>query len=472
MVGPPEGPVKPIREGVPDGKEKTMRAWTTRRKFLAITFLIIALGIFIGWGKVRRVGADIDPSYEKLKVLADVLTIVERNYVEPVNVSNLIHGAINGMLETLDPHSSFMSPEVFKEMQTETRGSFGGVGFEITIRDKILTVVAPIEDTPASRAGIISGDQILRIDGASTKDINLMDAVKLMRGPEGTRVTITIMRSGFTEPKDITLTRAIIPIRSVRSKMLEDGYGYIKIIQFIEKTHADMKTALDRLEGKDGTLKGLILDLRNDPGGLLEQAVKVADEFLDSGLIVYTEGRVEGQKMKFYAQKKAKTHNYPLIVLVNGGSASASEIVAGALQDQGRAVILGTQTFGKGSVQTIIPLEDGSAIRLTTARYFTPNGRSIQAQGISPDIVVADLSPESRGAANPRFMREKDLEHHLRGEGEKASPDKNLEKPPETPLKKEAAAGSETQEDPPLNRALELLKTWRILNKEFQKKAA
>ena len=449
-----------------------MRNLMTRKKFLAITFLIIALGVFVGWGKVGRVGADIDSAYEKLKVLADVLAIVERNYVEPVNVSNLIHGAINGMLETLDPHSSYMSPEVFKEMQTETKGSFGGVGFEITIREKVLTVVAPIEDTPAFRAGILSGDQILSIDGKSTKDLTLMDAVKLMRGPQGTQVTITIMRSGFTEPKDIPLTRAIIPIRSVRSKMLEEEYGYIKINQFIEKTHSDMKTALDRLESKEGTMKGLILDLRNDPGGLLEQAVKVADEFLDSGMIVYTEGRVEGQKMKFYAQKKAKEHDYPLIVLVNGGSASASEIVAGALQDHGRAVILGTPTFGKGSVQTIIPLEDGSAIRLTTARYYTPSGRSIQAQGIVPDILVADLAPEGRGPAAPRFMREKDLEHHLRGEGEKAAPEKTLEKSPDKSKKKETAVGPENQEDPPLERALELLKTWKILNKVSQKKAS
>jgi carboxyl-terminal processing protease len=449
-----------------------MRNWMTRKKILAIIFLIIALGVFVGWGKVRRVGADIDSSYEKLKVLADVLAIVERNYVEAVNVSNLIHGAINGMLETLDPHSSFMSPEVFKEMQTETRGSFGGVGFEITIRNKVLTVVAPIEDTPASRAGMVSGDQILRIDGKSTKDMNLMDAVKLMRGPQGTPVTITIMRSGFTEPKDITLTRAIIPIHSVRSKMLEEGYGYIKINQFIEKTHADMKMALNQLESKEGTLQGLILDLRNDPGGLLEQAVKVTDEFLEGGLIVYTEGRVEGQKMKFYAQKKAKDHDYPLIVLVNGGSASASEIVAGALQDHGRAVILGTPTFGKGSVQTIIPLEDGSAIRLTTARYYTPNGQSIQAQGINPDILVADLAPEGGGTAAPRFMREKDLEHHLQGEEEKGPPEKTLEKAPDKSIKKEATIGPEIKEDPPLERALELLKTWRILNKEFQKKAS
>mgnify|MGYP001112116218 CR=1 FL=1 len=448
-----------------------MRNWMTKRKILAITFLFLLLGIFIGLGKVHRVGADIDSTYEKLKVLADVLAIVERNYVEPVHANKLISGAINGMLETLDPHSNFMTPEVFKEMQTETRGSFGGVGFEITIRDKVLTVVAPIEDTPASRAGIQPGDQILRINGKSTKDMNLMDAVKLMRGPQGTQVTITIMRSGFTEPRDFTLTRAIIPIRSVRSKTLEEGYGYIKINQFIEKTHADMKAALSRLES-NGTLKGLILDLRNDPGGLLEQAVKVADEFLESGLIVYTEGRVEGQKMKFYAQKKAKEHDYPLIVLVNAGSASASEIVAGALQDHGRAVILGTPTFGKGSVQTIIPLEDGSALRLTTARYFTPSGRSIQAQGITPDIVVPDLLPEARRTAPPRVIRERDLEHHLRGEGEKAIPEKILEKSPDRSKKKEAVGGPEMQEDPPLERALELLKTWRILNKVARKEAS
>jgi len=446
-----------------------MRNWMTQRKILAITFLLLVLGVFIGWGKVHRVGADIDSTYEKLKVLADVLAIVERNYVEPVNASNLINGAINGMLETLDPHSSFMNPEVFKEMQTETRGSFGGVGFEITIRDKVLTVVAPIEDTPASRAGIQPGDQILRIDGKSTKDMNLLEAVKLMRGPQGTQVTITIMRSGFTEPQDFPITRAVIPIRSVRSKMLEEGYGYIKINQFIERTHVDMKAALSQLESKDATLKGLILDLRNDPGGLLEQAVKVADEFLESGLIVYTEGRVEGQKMKFYAQKKAKEHDYPLIVLVNAGSASASEIVAGALQDHGRAVILGTPTFGKGSVQTIIPLEDGSAIRLTTARYFTPSGRSIQAQGIVPDIVVPDLSPEARRAAPARFIRERDLEHHLRGEGEKTPPEKTLEKSPDRTKKKEGITGAETPEDPPLERALELLKTRRILNKVAKK---
>jgi carboxyl-terminal processing protease len=454
-----------------------MRNWITKKQFIIIIALFLALGVFIGGVKVHRVGADINSTYEKLKILADVLALVEKNYVEPVKINNLVNGAINGMLETLDPHSSFMTPDVFKEMQTETRGSFGGVGFEITIRDKVLTVVAPIEDTPAFRAGIQSGDQILGIDGKSTKDMNLMDAVKLMRGAEGTKVTITIMRNGFTEPKDLSLTRAIIPIRSVRSKMLEEGYGYIKINQFIEKTHTDMKAALEKLESKEGTLKGLILDLRNDPGGLLEQAVKVADEFLEAGMIVYTEGRVVGQKMKFYAQKKVKMREYPMMVLVNAGSASASEIVAGALQDHGRAVILGTPTFGKGSVQTIIPLEDGSAVRLTTARYYTPNGRSIQAQGIVPDIIVADLSPAARKGSPQRFLREKDLEHHLRGAGD--IPAKPLEKIPEESLEKvpdkkrgEAALTTDAPEDPPLERALELLKTWKILNKVVKKKAA
>ena len=243
-------------------------------------------------------------------MLADIFAIVERNYVEPVKSSQLINGAINGMLETLDPHSNYMAPEVYKEMQTETRGSFGGIGFEITIRDKVLTVVAPIEDTPASRAGIQSGDMILRIDGKSTKDMNLMDAVKLMRGPQGTQVTITVMRQGFTEPKDFTLTRAVIPIRSVRSKVLEPGYGYVKISQFIEKTVPDMEAALKKME-QEGPLKGLILDLRNNPGGLLEQAVKVSDEFLDSGLIVYTEGQGGRPEDEILRQEERKGAGLP-----------------------------------------------------------------------------------------------------------------------------------------------------------------
>ncbi len=262
-----------------------MSNWKTKRKFLVVASLFFFLGIYMGLTQARRVGgADIDSAYEKFKVLADVFAIVERNYVEPVKPNQLINGAINGMLETLDPHSNYMAPEVYKEMQTETRGSFGGIGFEITIRDKVLTVVAPIEDTPASRAGIQSGDMILRINEKSTKDMTLMDAVKMMRGPQGSQVTITIMRQGFTEPKDVILTRAIIPIRSVRSKILEPGYGYIKINQFIERTLPDVEAALNKMQTQEAPLKGLILDLRNNPGGLLEQAVKVADAVLGFGI--------------------------------------------------------------------------------------------------------------------------------------------------------------------------------------------
>ena len=444
-----------------------MSRWMNKKKFLAVAFVFFFLGVYLGLTHARRVGADIESAYEKLKILADVLAIVDRNYVEPVKPNVLINGAINGLLETLDPHSNYMNAEVYKEMQSETRGSFGGIGFEITIRDKVLTVVAPIEDTPASRAGIQSGDMILRIGGKTTKDMTLMDAVKLMRGPQGTQVTITIMRQGFTEPQDLTLTRAIIPIRTIRSKTLEPGYGYLKITQFIDRTFPDLEATLNKMESQEKPLKGLILDLRNNPGGLLEQAVKVADLFLDSGMIVYTEGRVESQKMKFFVQKKERAREYPLIVLVNGGSASASEIVAGALQDHGRAVILGTQTFGKGSVQTIIPLEDGSAFRLTTARYYTPNGRSIQAQGISPDILVSEVVPDGKGKVTPRYMREKDLEHHLQNEKGKTAP----EKPAEPAKQPEAGAAPKSSEDPPLDRALELLKTWQILNKVVKKPA-
>ncbi|HSR10007.1 MAG TPA: S41 family peptidase, partial [Thermodesulfobacteriota bacterium] len=261
-----------------------MSNWKSKRKLFAVASLFFFLGIYLGLTHVRRVGgADVDSAYEKFKILADVFSIVEMNYVEKVKPNQLINGAINGMLETLDPHSNYMPSDVYKEMQSETRGSFGGIGFEITIRDKILTVVAPIEDTPASRAGIQTGDMILKIDGKSTKDMTLVDAVKKMRGPQGTKVSITIMRQGFTEPRDFTLTRAIIPIRSIRSRSLEPGYGYVKISQFIEKTLPDMDAALKKLETQDGALKGLILDLRNNPGGLLDQAVKVSDQFLDSG---------------------------------------------------------------------------------------------------------------------------------------------------------------------------------------------
>ncbi len=333
-------------------------------------------------------------AYETLKVFSDVLAIVQRDYVKSLDSKELVYGAIKGMLGELDPHSSFMPPDMFKEVQAETKGEFGGLGIEITIKDGVLTVVAPFEGTPAFEAGIKPEDQIVKIEGASSKGITLFEAVRKLRGRKGTKVTISIMRKDFSEPKEFTLTRALIEIQSVKTKILDKGLGYLRLSQFQERSSQDLRDKLLALEqGNGGNLRGLVLDLRNNPGGLLDQAVEVSDEFLDSGLIVFTEGRRADAKVRFSASRNQRRHDYPMVVLVNGGSASASEIVAGALQDHRRAVILGTKTFGKGSVQTITPLEDGSGLRLTTAHYFTPSGRTIHNAGLIPDIVVEE-SPE------------------------------------------------------------------------------
>ena len=358
--------------------------------------LVFLLGVTIGLGRFHKVSALSNTTYEDLKVFTDVLGLLQKEYVEETKSKDLIYGAIKGMLETLDPHSAFMPPNMYKEMQEETKGRFEGLGIEITMKDGVLTVVSPIEDTPAFKAGIQAGDQILKIEGELTKNLTLMESVKRLRGPKGTKVTITIMREGFPKPRDFTLIRDVIPVRSVRYEVLEKHYGYIRVSQFQEKTDSEFEKAMKALEEENkGGLKGLILDLRNNPGGLLDQAVKVADHFIESGLIVSMEGRREEQKMKFYAHpQEDNLSRYPLVVLVNGGSASGAEIVAGAIQDHGRGIILGTQTFGKGSVQTIFPLKDGSGLRLTTARYYTPNGRSIQAKGIVPDIIVKPSLPE------------------------------------------------------------------------------
>ena len=291
------------------------------------------------------------------------------------------------MMRTLDPHSTYMTAEMYKELDVETKGSFGGIGIEITIKKDILTVVSPIEDTPAFHAGIKAGDQIVRIDGKSTKDITIIEAVNKLRGPKDTKVTLTVMRENITKPFDIVLTRAIIKIKSVKSKMQNGNIGYIRLSTFAEKAGEDIRKALNELE-KKAPLKGLVLDLRNNPGGLLNQAVEVSDIFLKSGVIVSTRGRVKAMESISIAKDDGNEPTCPMIVLVNEGTASASEIVAGALQDNGRALILGTQTFGKGSVQTVIPLDDGSALKLTTAKFYTPKGRSIQADGILPDVVV------------------------------------------------------------------------------------
>jgi carboxyl-terminal processing protease len=423
-------------------------------KIVLVILLVFGLGISIGLSRSPKVSALSTDVYEDLKIFTDVLGLLQKEYVEETNSKDLVYGAVKGMLETLDPHSAFMPPSVYKEMQEETKGRFEGLGIEITLKEGVLTVVSPIEDTPAFRAGIQAGDQILKIDGESTKNLTLMDSVKRLRGPRGTKVTITIMREGLSKPREFTLTRDVIPVRSVRYELMEKQYGYIRLSQFQEKTEGEFDKAIKALESEGkGAIKGLILDLRNNPGGLLDQAVKVSDRFVESGLIVSMEGRREDQKMKFYAHPQGTIARYPLIVLVNGGSASASEIVAGAIQDHGRGILVGTQTFGKGSVQTIFPMKDGSGLRLTTARYFTPNGRSIQAKGILPDVIVKPALPEEEKIVPPpkppALPAEKDLERHLidNKEKEKTKKEEVKEKKPS---------------DPQLERALELLKSWEI----------
>jgi len=437
----------------------------------AVGVAVLLAVLFSGGGGVRKVGAVPKDSYEGLENFTNILTLIQKNYVDEVETKQLIEGAINGMLAALDPHSAYLTPDLYKELQVDTKGSFGGLGIEITTRNGMLTIVSPIEDTPAYRAGLKSGDQIMKIDGEFTKDMTLVDAVKKMRGAKDTKVTLTLKRETQAELFDVTLTREIIKIRSVKSKMLEPGYGYVRVTQFQERTDDDLERALKALDKEAGGLQGLVLDLRNDPGGLLTQAVKVSDLFLESGLIVYTDGRLENQRQKYFAHKPGTWSEFPMVVLVNSGSASASEIVAGALQDHKRALVLGTTSFGKGSVQTILPLDDNSALRLTTARYYTPNGRSIQATGIVPDIVM-DQSPLLAKADKSGLLREANLPRHLEshihpGRDKDKDRDKDREETNPAPgqVPNDAAANikeGELGSDPQLDHALELLKSWQV----------
>jgi len=369
------------------------------KKAFVIGSLLVVLTLSLG-GSVASKGTDGGATYEQLRLFTEVLSIVQNQYVDEVAPKDLIYNAIKGTLRGLDPHSSFLDPDSYREMQVETSGSFGGLGIEITLRDDVLTVVAPIEGTPAYRAGLQPGDKIVKIDGLVTKDMQLPDAVKKMRGKPGSKVTISVVREGWTEPHDFEIQREQIRVHSVRSQDLGSGIAYIKLRQFQEQTAHDLETALEKFN--KGEFKGLVLDLRNNPGGLLTSAVEVSEKFVDDGkLVVYTEGRVRNQNMRFSAHAKHAFSTLPMVVLVNQGSASASEIVAGALQDYGRAIVVGTQTFGKGSVQTIIPLSDGSGLRLTTAKYFTPKGRSIHGKGITPDIVVEAPKPPADQKPQP-----------------------------------------------------------------------
>ncbi|MCG6945990.1 MAG: S41 family peptidase [Deltaproteobacteria bacterium] len=431
---------------------------------LRLTILVVALVGLVAvfaWDRlsIQKVSAEDKTVYEQLQIFSDVLDIVQENYVEEADTKELVEGAITGMLKTLDPHSSYLNPEAYKELQVETKGSFGGIGIEITIRDGFLTVVSPLEGTPADEVGIEAGDQILRVDGEPTKEMTLMEAVTMMRGPKGTKVVLTIMREGFAKPKDFVITRATIAIKSVRAKTLESGYGYLRLSQFQSTTARDLRQALTKLEKENQPMKGLILDMRNNPGGLLDQAVKVSDEFLDEGLIVYTGGRLKSQDMRFEAHTNTRPHRYPIVVLVNEGSASAAEIVAGALQDHKRAVVVGVETFGKGSVQTVMPLRNGAALRLTTSLYYTPSGRSIQAKGIEPDIVVERELPRKRDDERERLrvIREEDLKNHMDGEGTTESETK----PDPT---QDSESKQQLERDNQLARALEVLKSWEILS--------
>lgn len=421
----------------------------------------MALLIISGGG--RHEVTAVEDSYERLKVFTEVLSLIQANYVDETKPRDLIYGGIKGMLETLDPHSSFLSPDIFKEMQVETQGSFGGLGIEITVKERQLTVVAPIEGTPADRAGLHPGDRIVKIDGNPTKDMTLIEAVKKLRGPKGTSVTLTILREESPGPFDLTLVREVIEVKSVRAKDLGDGIAYIRISSFQERTGKDLLKAIEQFQ-KNG-ISALVLDLRNDPGGLLNQAVQVSDLFLDKGqLIVYTEGRIKNQDLRFSAEHGAQVPKVPMVVLVNGGSASASEIVAGALQDWKRALVLGTKTFGKGSVQTVIPLSDGSGLRLTTAKYYTPKGRSIHGTGIVPDIVVEAPRPSVAKGQGGQMEKEKEGEAGKdRPEGRQERKISEEEGDPNLQIGKRD--GPDPSTDVQLKRAMEILKASRILEK-------
>jgi carboxyl-terminal processing protease len=417
-----------------------------------VILMTLVLGVLIGKGWERTGHAS--ETYEELKTFSEVLTQVQKHYVEDVKAKELVQGAIRGMLATLDPHSAYMTPDMYKEIQVETKGEFGGVGIQIGVKDNRLAVIAPIEGTPAQKAGIRAGDFITKVNDETTKDLTLMEAVQRMRGPKGTKVVLTIQRDGSTDPMVFTLVRDIIRIESVRSKVIENNISYIRLTQFQESTAKDLSRALKQF--RDQKLQSVVLDLRNNPGGLLTSAVEVSEQFVGPGkLIVYIKSR-DGRKDEYISRSKDAPEEYPMIVLVNEGSASASEIVAGALQDWGRAVIIGATTFGKGSVQTILPLADGSGLRLTTAKYYTPKGRSIQSTGITPDIVVKAQpavakaekdepgkagKPKEQGGATPRI-------------GDESAPKNNGATPEfgETPI----------EEDPQLQKAIELLKTWKI----------
>lgn len=410
-------------------KKQNIRLWLVTA--IAITAVIIGSGFY------NSLSATAEETYKGLKIFSDVIELVEKNYVDTVDTKKLIEKAIQGMVRSLDPHSALLLPDALKELQVDTQGEFTGIGISITMRNGFVTVISPIQGTPAYKAGIRAGDRIIKVDGESTTD--LRDAVKKIRGPRGTKVVVTIVRKGLKEPLEYKLIRDVIPIESVKFLTLKPGYGYIWVTNFRESTTQDIVKALEKLQAGGTPLKGMVLDLRDNPGGLLDQAIKVSDLFLEKGRILSIEGRSKRNTRIFDAKPDNPKRNFPMVVLINGGSASASEIVAGALQDQKRALILGTTSFGKGSVQTVETLRDGYGIKLTIARYYTPSGRSIQAKGIEPDIIVKHKRIEDLDLDEDEGLtKEKDLKNHL-----KAEPERNKKNQPQSKNNKDSNKDSE-----------------------------
>lgn len=401
-----------------------------KKKNILILTLGIVLGALVGiCGSVlaefeksesaQKTDLDALP-YDELRNFTEIFGRIKRDYVEPVSDKKLLEDAVRGMLTGLDPHSTYLGEDEYKELKEGTTGQFGGLGIEVSMEDGYVKVVSPIDDTPASKAGVLAGDLIIKLDEKPVKGMSLVDAVKFMRGEPGSKIVLTIIREGAEAPLKLTLVRAVINVKSVKSRLLEPGYGYVRISSFQSRTGQGLNDAVKELvQSNKSALKGLVLDLRNNPGGVLDAAVAVSDAFLKEGLIVYTEGRIKNSEMRFNAAPDDLIAGAPIVVLINAGSASASEIVAGALQDHHRAIIMGEKSFGKGSVQTVLPTSNGGAIKLTTARYYTPSGRSIQAEGIEPDVLLARMKLESLDAEGFKPVKEADLSHHLQNGNEK-----------------------------------------------------
>lgn len=437
----------------------------SKRRSLTILITGMVLGLVLALGQgvwaERETVNGLPLPLDELKAFTQVFAKIKSDYVEPVDDRELLKDAIRGMLNGLDPHSTYLDKDAYKDLRIGTTGEFGGLGIEVGMEDSFVKVIAPIDDTPAQRAGVMAGDLIIRLDDTPVKGLSLSDAVKIMRGKPGSDILLTIVREGEEGPLKITITRAVIKVKSVKHRTLDKGYGYLRISQFQARTGENLLDAISALKKEnDNNLRGVILDLRNNPGGVLSAAVAVSDAFITDGMIVYTKGRQEDSQLKFKATPSDMLKGKPVIVLVNGGSASASEIVAGALQDHKRAIIMGKRTFGKGSVQTIMPMGPDTALKMTTARYYTPSGRSIQAEGIEPDIVLEDVRVAKVDTSKFSMIKEADLSGHLEnGNGKKQKSTKKNKKNKKNKKKEQSLASKDYQ----LYEALNLLKGMQIL---------